>query len=556
MKRNIFKLLYMLTLLVFVSCDDLSMNERVEGAPEIASFSPQRGSIGMEIEIEGERLSDVVSASIGGVEAELSQKISNQKLRIRVPNGAVSGKIVLTNANGDGTSENDFTVEYPEPVAAAQSIPSETEMGNNLLIRGTDMNVITAVVFTAEGMTTGHEAEIVSQDLKEIVVKVPYVEDDNARITFRYFDGRQEVMTQATALPAITVKRYQPQVTTGSFPAASVGDVITLNGTYLNKIDRVTVGGIDCQIASQTETELRFTVPTSDTYVDGDNVCTLSIIYFDGIETKVLTDNFIVKVPFVYFWKDRTVYGQGRDVAEMVSFFSPETGVAYHNSLWREQVDPVSYQYQAKTCSANQKPAVSEAEYNSVNPYFFFSGVSAGALQINSPAGSASQLKNFYFYNNSANDYRVTNANANCYGTPVLTYMYLDPANASHKQLIDEEKSGKLERMDERTFTIDEEAKTCRGIDISSLSNSVNSNVYAPGVFPVGAEKNADLDSYIFVFYYNHQGLDSGNRAKNIKRVGLLHIKHIDFKLYNNTKAPSSSSITFDMYWMKHDYKH
>ena len=147
-------------------------------------------------------------------------------------------------------------------------------------------------------------------------------------------------------------------------------------------------------------------------------------------------------------------------------------------------------------------------------------------------------------------------SNANCYGTPVLTYMYLDPANASHKQLIDEEKASKLERMDESTFTIDEAAKTCRGIDISSLSNSVNSNVYAPGVFPVGAEKNADLDSYILVFYYNHQGLDSGNKAKNIKRVGLLHIKHIDFKLYNNTKAPSSSSITFDMYWMKHDYKH
>ena len=64
MERNIFKLLYMLALLVFVSCDDLSMTERVEGAPEIQAFSPQQGSIGMEIEIEGERLSDVVSASL------------------------------------------------------------------------------------------------------------------------------------------------------------------------------------------------------------------------------------------------------------------------------------------------------------------------------------------------------------------------------------------------------------------------------------------------------------------------------------------------------------
>lgn len=556
MKRNIFKLLYLLVLVVFASCDDLSVDERVEGAPEITAFSPQRGSIGMEIDVEGERLSDVVSASVGGVEAEVSQKISNNKLRVRVPNGAVSGKIVLVNAKGSGSSEADFTVEYPEPAVLAQSIPTETEMGNKLLIRGTDMNVITAVVFTAEGMDVEHEAEIISQDTKEIVVKVPYVENDNARITFRYFNGQQEVTTSATALPVITVKRYQPQVATDAFPAVNVGDIVTLNGTYLNKIDRVTVGGIDCQIASQTETELRFTVPTSASYVDGENVCTLSITYFDGVETKVLTDNFVVKVPFVYFWKDKTVYGQGRDVPEMASFFSPETGIVYHNSLWREQVDPVSYKHQAATCSANQKPAVSQAEYESVNPYFFFSGVNAGDLQINSPAGSASQLKNFYFYNNSSNDYRVTNASANCYGTPVMTYLWLNPDNAAHKQLIDEEKASRLERIDETTFTIDEEAKTCRGISISSVSNSIKNTVYAAGVFTVGVEKSADIDSYILVFYYNHLGLDAENRAKNIKRVGLLHIRHIDFKMWNNTNAPSSSSVTFDMYWMKHDYKH
>jgi hypothetical protein len=58
------------------------------------------------------------------------------------------------------------------------------------------------------------------------------------------------------------------------------------------------------------------------------------------------------------------------------------------------------------------------------------------------------------------------------------------------------------------------------------------------------------------VFYYNHYGLDSNNKAANIRRIGLLHIKHINFVLYNNTNAPSSSAITFDMYWMKHDYQH
>jgi hypothetical protein len=48
----------------------------------------------------------------------------------------------------------------------------------------------------------------------------------------------------------------------------------------------------------------------------------------------------------------------------------------------------------------------------------------------------------------------------------------------------------------------------------------------------------------------------AANAAENIKRIGFLHIKHVDFKLYNNTKAPSSSRVTFDMYWMKHDYQY
>lgn len=555
MRRNMFSVLCLLMAVLLTACDDLSVNERVEGAPVIASFSPEKGSAGMVIEVEGERLSDVVSAKVGGVDASLSQKISDRLLRITVPSGAVSGRIALTNAKGEGVSESDFTVEHPAPVAVAGSVPSVVEMGNKLLIRGTDMNVISAVVFTAEGMTEGHEAEIISQGTKEIVVKVPYVEKDNAVITFRYFDGQAETSTTG-GLSQVQVLRYQPKVTTTVFSAVSVGDQVTLEGEYLDKVNSVTVGGVVCQIASQTASELRFTVPTSASYVDGDNLCQLAITYFDGVETAVLTEEFTVRVPYVYFWQNKSVYAQGRDVAELASFFSPETGQVYHNSMWRETVDPVSYQRQAATCSAAQKPAVTETEYNSVRPYFFFSGVNAGNLQINSPAGSNGQLKNFYYVNNSANDYRVTGSNGKCYGTPVMTYLWLDPTVAAHNEVIQMEKSGQLERIDETTFAIDEEAKTCRGISIAAVSNTVNEKVYAKGVLTAGTAKDTDLDSYLLVFYYDHNGLDADNKAKNIKRIGLLHITHIDFRLYNNTVAPSSSCITFDMYWMKHDYKH
>ena len=532
-------------------CDSTSMKDVAVSSPEILSFSPESGSIGSEIVVTGEYLDDVVSATIGGGKAVILQKVSNRRLSLKVTNQARSGKIVLVNSIGEGVSEGDFILEYPAPVVSQAGMPSEVEMGNNLLLSGSSMNVVSAVLFTAEGGTEGNEAEIISQSENEIVVKVPYVESDKAIVTFKYFNGTKEVETSSSSAPKFTVKRYQPEVTTTVFEPINVGDMVVLEGAYLNKIDKVLLGDIECTITLQTETELKFVVPSSENYVDGDNTVVLKISYFDGREVHTLTDVFVVKVPFIYFWENRKVYGQGRIEGQLSSFFSPETGLVYANSDCSTVVDPVSMKYKAATCSANNKPAVSESEYNSVNPYFFFSGASAGQLQINSPANSKTQLRNFYSTTNSSS--QVTEGKIDCYGTPALTFLWLDPSKSGYKTLIDEVKNGTLSKIDETTFPIDVEAKTCRGFSIASAKASPNTDVWAPDIFKVGEEKVANVDAVLLVFYYNVKG-SVDNVADNIKRIGVLHIKTVDFKLYNNTNAPSSSSIEFDMYWQKQDY--
>ena len=533
-------------------CDSTSMKDVAISSPEVLSFSPESGSIGSEVIVTGEYLDDVVSATIGGGKVTILQKVSNQRLSLKVTDQARSGKIVLTNSIGEGVSEAEFTLEYPAPVVSQTGVPSEVEMGNNLLLSGSHMNVVSAVLFTAaEGGTAGNEAEIVSQNENEIVVKVPYVESDRAMVTFKYFNGTENVETSSFSAPQLTVKRYEPKVTTNVFEPANVGDVVVLEGTYLNKIDKVLLGDIECTIPLQTETVLNFVVPSSENYEDGDNTKALKISYFDGREVRTLTDAFVVKVPFVYFWENNKVYGQGRIEGQLSSFFSPKTGLVYANSDWSTVVDPVSMKYKAATCSANNKPAVSESEYNSVNPYFFFSGASAGQLQINSPANSKTQLRNFYSTTNSSS--QVTGGKIDCYGTPALTFLWLDPSKSGYKTLIDEVKNGTLSKIDETTFPIDVEAKTCRGFSIASAKASPNTDVWAPDIFKVGEEKVANVDAVLLVFYYNVKG-SVDNVADNIKRIGVLHIKTVDFKLYNNTNAPSSSSIEFDMYWQKHDY--
>ena len=555
MKKMKYIFTFLLAACFLVSCDDLSMNETIASAPIIENFAPAQGSVGSKIVVTGKALNGVTTALLGEKECEIVERLSNTSLTIEVPNEARTGKITLVNAEGEGVSESEFAVEYPAPLATASSVQTDVDMGNKMLISGKNMNVITAVYLAADGGNVKHEASVISKNVNEIVFTVPYVEKDDAHVTFAYFDGTATQETSADLLPMLHVKRYQPVVTTTEFGDNSVGDEITLSGSYLNKINKVFVGDVECMVSLQTENTLKFVVPNSDNFVDGHNETSLSITYFDGIETRVLTEHFGVNVPFVYFWKDKVVYGQGRDVESLASFFSPETGLVYANSLWRTAVDPISYKYQANTCSGKNQPKVTENEYNSVNPYFFFSGVSGGTLQINTPAGSNSQLRNFYMINNTADEYRVTGTKGNCYGTPCLSFVYLNPTEPTHKAVIDKIKNGDLEKIDEQTFPINVTEKKIGNIGIETVKQSVNNNVFAPGVFAVGAEKSADVDAFILVIYYNVKG-QAANAAENIKRFGFLHIKHIDFKLYNNTKAPSSSSVTFDMYWMKHDYQY
>ena len=530
-------------------CDSTSMKDVAVSSPEILSFSPESGSIGSEIVVTGEYLDDVVSATIGGGKAVILQKVSNRRLSLKVTNQARSGKIVLVNSIGEGVSEGDFTLEYPAPVVSQAGMPSEVEMGNNLLLSGSSMNVVSAVLFTAEGGTEGNEAEIISQSENEIVVKVPYVESDKAIVTFKYFDGTKEVETSSSSAPKLTVKRYQPEVTTTVFEPANVGDMVVLEGAYLNKIDKVLLGDIECTITLQTETELKFVVPTSDSFKNGDNMVPLKISYFDGRETPTLTDEFIVRVAFVYYWENRTIHAQA---GETSAFFSPETGRVYSNDVWSQEVDIIAAAGK-NTCKTANIPVVSETDYNSVNPYFFISGSSSKFnLAINSPANSNGQLK-------TSGKASITGGSS-YYGTPALSFAYLDPeTNPDCAELVNNVKAGNIKKIDEITFPLDVEKKTCAGIK-PSVSAAPTTDAWAKDKFEAGVEKtNVTIDAVFLVFYYNVKGYDNKaadkNPVRDVKRIGLMYIKSADFKMKEGTeKDPSASSITFDMYWQKQDY--
>lgn len=558
MKKSINRILGFVAtsaLLFAASCDKTYVDEEVVSAPRIDSFSPASAPVGEEIVITGAFLNTVTRATIDGVEVPIVERVSDTRLSIVASADARSGRIALENPTGTGVSGSDFVYSYAAPQITSAILQASVDMGDQMLIAGRYLGAVEAVIFTAEGMTAGNEATIVSRTSEELVVKCPYVENDRARITLRYFNGTANVETSLEEAPAIEVKRYKPEFDAVTLERTAVGKSVTLTGSYMNKVDQILVNGFPA-VVSREASKLSFTVPAGD-FADGDTPTTLVATYFDGHESVTLSESFVVYVPFVKFWEGMRTYGQGRDVESMASFFSPETGLVYANSDWRTQVDPISYKYLANTCSAANTPnkaVVSEEEYDSVNPYFFFSGVSAGQLQVNSPANSTGQLKNFFMINNSADENRVIGVNANAYGTPVLTFRYLIPGVAAEKALIDAVKNQTLEHIDEETFPIDVEAKTVGGISITSAKGTVNSDVWAPGIFSTGvAASNVDVDAVVMVLYYGYEG-SAANVAANIRRIGFLHIRTVNFKMWNNTNAPSSSDVLFNCYWQKYDY--
>lgn len=564
MKKMIYRLFAIPALTaisLFTACESTSVDETIVSVPVIESFTPQAAPVGSEIVITGNYLNAVSKAEIGGVEVTIKERVSDMRLSIIATADARDGVITLYNSEGSASSAEAFTYSYAAPEITTTILQAQVDMGDQMLIAGKYMGAVDGVLFTAEGYEVAHEATIISRSATELVVKCPYVEAETARITLRYFDGTTMTETDKTSAPTITVMRYKPQFDEQTFARTDVGRSVTLTGSYLDKVDKILVGGFEAQCFKEHD-KLSFTVPAGD-FVDGETVTELKAVYFDGYEELILSDAFVVYVPFVKYWENMRTWGHSKLVEQLSSFFSPETGVVYANADWRTVLDPIAYQYQASTCSVAQVSNVSADEYNSVVPYFYFYCNNSCDLSVNSPASSNSLFKNFWIGNLSGNENRLPGANSSCFGTPVLAFRALKDSNPTEKELADKVRRCELEDINPVLFPADVTAQTIGGIGVSSSSAQLKDKDWAPELF---GDKKSDVmgvkpDAVVLIMYYAHPGPEQGadgkfNFASNLKRIGFLHITNVNFVIdqSNSSKPASMSDYTFNCYWQKYDY--
>ena len=553
----------LLSLAVTVSCETLSMDEQVTEAPVISSFAPLSAPVGAVVTVNGEYLNNVTEAYIGEVKVTIATKVSDKLMTVKVVDGVTSGKLKLVSINGEGLSEQLFSCSFAVPYLISSLVQTSAELGEKILLTGENLNSVKAVAFRAEGSDVLHVAQVITRTDDEMTISVPYVENENAHILLCYFDGENDVYTETSSAPSIKVIRRVPTVTSSEFARTAVGKSVTLAGSNLNNVETVLVGEAEAPIVSKSDGSLTFTVPAGN-FEDGETVVALKIGYFAGNESKVISPEFAVYVPFVKYWENVSLECQSQNgtTGTFTSFFSPESGKSYANYLWATELDPLAMSLQgSQFASANvfKEGTVSEEQYNSVLPYFFFSVVSKNQLQLNSPANSNSQLKNFMNDGTINSKNRVPGSSTSpASGTPILSFRCLNAGNAAEAEVIRKVATGELENIDEKTFPIDLDKNTIGGIAFSSAVGGAKHTtqnwpgVVAPSSFTDDTTDLSKSDVVIMVAYYSCNGFNKDKTTANIRRIGFVHITKVDWIVSNSDFR--GSQILFNCYWQKYDY--
>jgi subtilase family serine protease len=91
--------------------DNISVTGNItNGQPQITYLSPSIGPIGIEVDIVGINLQGTNGVTFNGVSAIDYEEESNQKIKAIVPDGATTGKVIITTPIGEAVSPYDFQV--------------------------------------------------------------------------------------------------------------------------------------------------------------------------------------------------------------------------------------------------------------------------------------------------------------------------------------------------------------------------------------------------------------------------------------------------------------
>ncbi len=256
--KNIFTRCLMIALLIStgIACDadteiDQTVDQIKSAQPTITDISPATAPVNSTVTIEGTFLNFATKAFIGDVEAQITSRITGQRLQIRVPNNAVAGTIrIVTEQEKEAMSTQRLDITYPVPTITG-TIATDGLVNSTISLEGTDLISVTDIKF---GTVSG---SIEFQESQALVVRIP--NNPGIRdITLTYLSTTGAItQTIATGFEVIL-----PQPTIGGFPGVLSRDKeVIVSGQDMNLITSGSLEGRAITFTSQTPTEVRFMVP-------------------------------------------------------------------------------------------------------------------------------------------------------------------------------------------------------------------------------------------------------------------------------------------------------
>jgi hypothetical protein len=218
-------------------------NFTVAPIPEIVSFSPGSGAVGTMVSIAGSRFTGTTQVKFNGVSANFVLN-SDTSITTRVPVGAGTGPISVTNAAGQGTSANSFVVSASTVPNILGFSPSGGLPGASVTISGLNLSGASAVSFN------GVAANFTVVSARTITATVP-----SAR------SGTLSVTTSGGTATSAAPFTVGPRITGLSPTSGSVGAFVTLTGANFEGATSVRFNGAGAAYTVVSPTQIITIVP-------------------------------------------------------------------------------------------------------------------------------------------------------------------------------------------------------------------------------------------------------------------------------------------------------
>lgn len=237
-----------------------SEGELVIGTPVVESFHAARFKADETLTIAGTHLNLVDYVKFNGVEISsaalakegapsFSINAEGTEITLTQPAEAASGAVSLILRSGVEllvVTDEEFQVVVPTELAVA---PKPVKAGEALTVTGKDMDLITSVVFP----TDVEGGEFMAEATKLVIAAVPETA----------VDGEVTLMMANGMSVTVSYELVKPTVASYSVNPVNAGALLTLQGSNLDLVSSVSIGGGEGAIPEEgsTDTALVISVP-------------------------------------------------------------------------------------------------------------------------------------------------------------------------------------------------------------------------------------------------------------------------------------------------------